>query len=39
VSKKVNIICKCTQLSAEAESKVQEEGTKWVGKPAGNSGY
>ena len=29
---------KSAQWSAEAESKAQEEGTKWVGRPARNGG-
>jgi len=32
------MICKRAQWSAEAESGMQEEGNKWVGTPAGNSG-
>jgi len=26
-------------VSTEAESEVQEEGAKWIGRPAGNSGF
>jgi len=32
------MICKHAQWSAETESEAQEEGAKWVGRPAGNSG-
>jgi len=31
-------ICKRAHWSAKAESEAQEEGAKWVGRPAGNSG-